>query len=63
MAILTYSYSGKKNHYVLPLCRIFSALNCKCNNYPDDPYIPVFELPNNPEELRHNGSMLFIMKT
>ena len=29
-----------------------SAPNCKSNYYPGDPYIPVFKLPNEPEEIR-----------
>ena len=29
-----------------------SAPNCFSNYYPDDPYIPVFKLPNKPPELR-----------
>ena len=29
-----------------------SATNCKSNYYPGDPYIPVFKLPNEPEEIR-----------
>ena len=40
----------------MPICSPMpnkcSAPNCKSNYYPDDPYIPVFELPNQPEELR-----------
>ena len=35
-----------------PMPNKCSAPNCKSNYYPDDPYIPVFELPNQPEELR-----------
>ena len=30
-----------------------SAPNCISNYYPQDPYVPVFKLPNDPPELRH----------
>ena len=29
-----------------------SAPNCKSNYFPSDPYIPVFKLPNETEEIR-----------
>ena len=35
-----------------PMLNKCSAPNCKSNYNLDDPYIPVFELPNQPEELR-----------